>query len=178
MKFKCKEGKELFDLNQPQNKGVHFKSETLQTDFFERKSKIFWKVSSLNKQAKIRMKKFCVQNYTCQNLRGFGEVFCLEKKFSSRPKIFLANYLHGLKPSLRGILKASNLRWRMPIISLGLQGSADNFGCCISWNLSLIYQNILFCKIFIKSKWHSKKFDFIMLFPNLALTTLSKWILS
>ena len=36
----------------------------------------------------------------------------------------------------------------------------------------------LFCKIFIKSKCHSKKFDFIMLFPNLALTTLSKWILS
>ena len=36
----------------------------------------------------------------------------------------------------------------------------------------------LFCKIFIKSKWHSKKFDFIMLFPNFALTTLSKWILS
>ena len=37
---------------------------------------------------------------------------------------------------------------------------------------------LLFCKIFIKSKCHSKKFDFIMLFPNLALTTLSKWILS
>ena len=36
----------------------------------------------------------------------------------------------------------------------------------------------LFCEIFIKSKCHSKKFDFIMLFPNLALTTLSKWILS
>ena len=36
----------------------------------------------------------------------------------------------------------------------------------------------LFCKIFIKSKCHSEKFDFIMLFPNLALTTLSKWILS
>ena len=36
----------------------------------------------------------------------------------------------------------------------------------------------LFCEIFMKSKYHSKKFDFIMLFPNLALTTLSKWILS
>ena len=36
----------------------------------------------------------------------------------------------------------------------------------------------LFCEIFIKSKYHSKKLDFIMLFPNLALTTLSKWILS
>ena len=36
----------------------------------------------------------------------------------------------------------------------------------------------LFFEIFIKSKCHSKKFDFIMLFPNLALTTLSKWILS
>ena len=36
----------------------------------------------------------------------------------------------------------------------------------------------LFCKIFIKSKCHSKKFDFIMVFPNLALTTLSKWIFS
>ena len=36
----------------------------------------------------------------------------------------------------------------------------------------------LFCEIFIKSKCHSKKFDFIMLLPNLALTTLSKWILS
>ena len=127
MKFKCKEGKELFDLNQPQNKGVHFKSETLQTDFFERKSKIFWKVSSLNKQAKIRMKKFCVQNYTCQNLRGFGEVFCLEKKISWGSKIFLTNYLHGLKPSLHVISKASILRWRLPIISLRLRVSADNF---------------------------------------------------
>ena len=36
----------------------------------------------------------------------------------------------------------------------------------------------LFCEIFIKSKCYSKKFDFIMLFPIFALTTLSKWILS
>ena len=84
--------------------------------------------------------------------------------------------------------RAEGPRFRLHFVSKNsLQKCAEKIifftgGLFYKWLMTKVDRSknsyFLFCEIFIKSKYHSKKFDFIMLFSNLALTTLSKWILS